>query len=149
MALHSLKEKNRNPIIISKLKMEIKKVSSGAKWEKIVGYSRAVKMGNIIEVAGTTAVDENNKVVGLDNPFEQTRFIIRKAEIALREFGAELSNVIRTRIYTTDISRWEDIGKAHGEFFREIKPAATMVEVSNLVNSDLLVEIEFSAVVPD
>jgi enamine deaminase RidA (YjgF/YER057c/UK114 family) len=129
--------------------MEIKKVSSGAKWEKIVGYSRAVKMGNIIEVAGTTAVDENNKVVGLDNPFEQTRFIIRKAEIALREFGAELSNVIRTRIYTTDISRWEDIGKAHGEFFREIKPAATMVEVSNLVNSDLLVEIEFSAVVPD
>lgn len=127
--------------------MEIRKVSSGAKWEEIVGYSRAVRMGNIIEVAGTTAIDENNNIVGRNDPYIQTQFIIKKAEKALMELGAGLENVIRTRIYTTDISKWEEIGKAHGEFFREIKPAATMVEVSNLVNPDLLVEIEFSAVI--
>jgi len=128
--------------------MEIKKVSSGAEWEEIAGYSRAVRMGNIIEVAGTTAIDENNNIVGLNDPYLQTQYIIRKAAKALKELDASLENIIRTRIYTTDISRWEEIGKAHAEFFREIKPAATMVEVSKLVHPDLLVEIEFSAVIP-
>jgi len=122
-----------------------KNVSSGAKWEEIVGYSRAILVGNVIEVAGTTAINENGEVVGINDPYVQTRYIIQIAEKALKELGADLSNVIRTRIYTTDISTWEEIGKAHGEFFREIKPVATMVEVSKLINPEILVEIEFSA----
>ena len=126
--------------------MEIKKVSSGVKWEDIVGYSRAVKMGNIVEVAGTIAYDDEGKLVGLNSPYEQTKFIIQKAEKALKELGCSLENVIRTRMYVTDISQWEEIGRAHGEFFKEIKPASTMVEVSKLVTSDTLVEIEFSAI---
>ena len=125
---------------------EIKRVSSGAKWEDIVGYSRAIQVGNVIEVAGTTAVDERGEVVGIDDPYAQTRYIIQKAEKALKELDADLSNVIRTRIYTTDISKWEEIGKAHGEFFREIKPVSTMVEVSKLISPETLVEIEFSAI---
>jgi len=123
-----------------------RKVSSGAKWEDIVGYSRAVRIGDIIEVAGTTAIDENGNLVGKDDPYKQTIFIIQKAEKALIELGAGLENVIRTRIYTTDISSWEEIGKAHGEYFKKIKPVATMVEVSKLINPEILVEIEFSAV---
>lgn len=126
--------------------MIIKKVSSGAMWEDIVGYSRAIQAGNIIEVAGTTAVDEDGNVVGINDHYTQTKYIIKKAEKALRELGADLSNVIRTRIFTTDISKWEKIGKAHGEFFRDIKPVATMVEVSKLISPETLVEIEFSAV---
>jgi len=122
------------------------KVSSGAKWEDIVGYSRAVRVGDIIEVAGTTAIDENGNLAGKDDPYKQTIFIIQKAEKALIELGAGLENVIRTRIYTTDISQWEKIGKAHGEYFKKIKPVATMVEVSKLINPEILVEIEFSAV---
>lgn len=126
--------------------MERKNISSGAKWEDIVGYSRAVKVGNLIEVAGTTAVD-NDEIVGINDAYLQTRFIIQKIEKALNEAGAELKDVIRTRMYVTDISRWEDIGRAHGEFFRDIKPAATMVEVKGLVHPDMLVEIEVSAIV--
>lgn len=126
--------------------IKTKKISSGAKWEDIVGYSRAIQVGNIIEVAGTTAVDENGNVKGINDPYIQTKYIIHKVEKALKELDADLSNVIRTRIYTTDISKWEEIGKAHGEFFREIKPVATMVEVSKLISSETLVEIEFSAV---
>lgn len=126
--------------------MERKLISSGAKWENIVGYSRAVKVGNIIEVAGTSAV-ENDEIVGKDDAYLQTRFIIQKIEKALKEAGAELKDVVRTRMYVTDISRWEDIGRAHGEFFRDIKPASTMVEVKGLVHPDMLVEIEVSAVV--
>lgn len=125
--------------------LQTKKISSGAKWEDIVGYSRAIQVGNIIEVAGTTAVDERGEVVGINDPYLQTKYIIQKAEKALKELDADLSDVIRTRIYTTDISKWEEIGKAHGEFFREIKPAATMVEVSKLISPETLVEIEFSA----
>ena len=121
------------------------KISSGAIWEEIVGYSRAIQTGNVIEVAGTTAINEKGEVVGINDPYIQTRYIIQIAEKALKELGADLSNVIRTRIYTTDISRWEEIGKAHGEFFRKIKPVATMVEVSKLINPETLVEIEFSA----
>lgn len=119
--------------------------SSGAKWEDIVGYSRAVKVGNIIEISGTTAVDKNNEIHGLGDPYEQTKYIILKAERALIELGSSLKEVIRTRIYTTDISKWEEIGRAHGAFFREIKPVATMVEVSRLIDKNILVEIEFSA----
>jgi enamine deaminase RidA (YjgF/YER057c/UK114 family) len=120
-------------------------ISSGAKWEEIVGYSRAVRLGNVIEVAGTTAVDEAGNVVGLGDPYEQTRFILSKIERALQVAGATLQDVVRTRIFVTDIARWEEIGRAHGEFFRSIKPATTMVEVKALISPELLVEIEVTA----
>ena len=117
-------------------------ISSGAKWEDIVGYSRAVRVGNIIEVAGTTAVDEQGNVVGLNDAYEQTRFILAKIEKALTAAGASLKDVVRTRMFGTDISKWEEIGRAHGEYFREIKPAASMIEVKGLISPELLVEIE-------
>ena len=120
--------------------------SSGAKWEDIVGYSRAVRMGNIIEVTGTVAVDENNKVVGAGNAYEQTVFIIKKIEQVLKRAGAELDHVIRTRMFVTDISRWEEYGKAHGEFFAKIRPCTTMVEVSKLIDPEYLIEIEATAI---
>lgn len=126
---------------------KVQRVSSGAVWEDIVGYSRAIRVGNVIEVAGTTAVNEEGKLIGLGDPYKQAIFIIQKAQKALHELGADLKDVIRTRIYTTDISQWEEIGKAHGEFFKEVKPAATMIEVSKLISPDILVEIEFSAMV--
>ena len=122
-------------------------ISSGAKWEEIVGYSRAVRVGDLVEVAGTTAVDQNGEVVGIDDPYEQTRFILSKIEKALIEAGAALKDVVRTRIFVTDISYWEEIGRAHGLYFREIKPASTMVEVRSLVNPEMLVEIEVSAII--
>ncbi|GIL14174.1 MAG: RidA family protein [Chloroflexi bacterium] len=122
-------------------------VSSGAKWENIVGYSRAVRIGNIVEVAGTTAVDENGQVVGAGDVYAQTRYILEKIERALNQAGAARTDVIRTRMFVTDISQWQEIGRAHGEFFRDIRPAATMVEVSALVSPELLVEIEVSAVI--
>jgi enamine deaminase RidA (YjgF/YER057c/UK114 family) len=121
--------------------------SSGAKWEDIVGYSRAVKIGNIVEVTGTVAVDENNKLVGENSAYEQTRFILQKIEKILARAGASMEDVIRTRIYVTDISRWEEYGKAHGEFFNRIKPCTTMVEVKNLIDPSFLVEIEASAII--
>jgi enamine deaminase RidA (YjgF/YER057c/UK114 family) len=121
-------------------------ISSGAKWEDIVGYSRAVKVGNIIEVAGTTAIDEQGAIVGLEDPYQQTLFILAKIEKALQAAGATRQDVVRTRMFVTDISRWEEIGKAHGEYFREIKPAATMVEVKALISPELLVEIEVTAI---
>ena len=120
--------------------------SSGAKWEDIVGYSRAVRMGNIIEVTGTVAVDENNKVVGPGNAYEQTVFIIKKIEQVLKRAGADLEHVIRTRMFVTDISRWEEYGRAHGEFFGKIRPCTTMVEVSNLIAPEYLIEIEATAI---
>ena len=124
-------------------------ISSGVKWEDIVGYSRAVKIGNVIEVAGTTALDEDGNLIGLDDLYEQTRYIIAKIEKALISAGATLADVVRTRIFTTDISRWEDIGRAHGEFFREIKPASTMLEVKALINPAMLVEIEATVILQD
>lgn len=124
-------------------------ISSGTAWEEIVGYSRAVRMGNMVEVAGTTAVDEEGTVVGVDDPGEQTRFILQKIEKALVEAGATMQDVVRTRIFVTDISRWEAVGRAHGEFFHLVKPVATMVEVSGLISPDLLVEIEVTAVIAD
>ena len=121
-------------------------ISSNTQWENIVGYSRAVRIGNLIEVAGTTAVDENSQVIGINNPYEQTCFILKKIERSLIQAGGSLDNVIRTRMYVTQIQHWEEIGRAHGEFFRSIKPVATMVEVKALIRPELLVEIEVTAV---
>ncbi len=122
-------------------------ISSGAKWEDIVGYSRAVRIGNIIEVAGTTAVDENGQTIGVNDPYEQTRYALRKIEKALQAAGASMQDVVRTRMFVTDISKWEEIGRAHGEFFRKVKPAASMIEVKGLISPELLVEIEVTAVI--
>jgi enamine deaminase RidA (YjgF/YER057c/UK114 family) len=127
--------------------MERINYASGATWEDIVGYSRAVKVGNMIEVTGTVAVDENNQLVGGDSAYEQTRFVITKIEQVLKRAGATLNDVVRTRIFVTDISRWEEYGKAHGEFFSSIKPCTTMVEVKNLIDKLFLVEIEASAII--
>ncbi len=124
-------------------------ISTGAKWEDIVGYSRAVKIGNLIEVTGTVATDSSGELVGKNDIYIQTKFIILKAEKVLEQLGASLKDVIRTRIFTTDISQWESIGRAHGELFGSIKPCTTMVEVSALIEKDYLVEIEFTAVLED
>lgn len=121
--------------------------SSGAKWEDIVGYSRAVKVGNIIEITGTVAVDENNSLVGKDNAYEQARFIIEKIEKILLLAGSSLKDVVRTRMFVTDISRWEEYGKAHGEFFKEIKPCTSMIQVSALIEPAYLIEIEATAII--
>jgi len=120
--------------------------SSGAKWEDIVGYSRAVKIGNVIEVTGTVAVDENNQLVGGDNAYEQAKYIIQKIERVLKNAGAELKDVVRTRMFVTDISRWEEYGKAHGEFFKSIRPCTSMIEVKGLIESTYLIEIEATAI---
>lgn len=122
-------------------------VSSGAAWEPIVGYSRAVRIGPHVQVAGTTAVDASGAVVGPDDPYAQTIQILKNIEAALDKAGARMEDVVRTRIFTTDISRWEEIGRAHGEFFRDIRPACTMVEVSRLISPEMLVEIEADAIV--
>lgn len=124
-------------------------ISSGAKWEDIVGYSRAVRVGNTVEVAGTTAVDEQGNVVGLNDAYEQTRFILAKIENALTAAGASLKDIVRTRMFVTDISKWEEIGKAHGEVFHTIKPAASMIEVKGLISPELLVEIEVTAILSE
>jgi len=121
------------------------KVSSGTKWEDIVGYSRAVRVGNMVFVAGTTAVD-GLVVVGEGNIYQQTHFIITKIEKALQQCGASLANVVQTRMYVTNINLWEEVAKAHSEFFDTIRPAATMVEVSALAMPQLLIEIEVIAV---
>ena len=121
------------------------KISSGSPWENIVGYSRAIRVGNIIEVAGTTAMD-GDTLIGKGDVYAQTVFIFKKIEKALTEAGGSLNDIVRTRMYVVDISRWEAAGKAHGEFFKNIKPVSTMVEVSNLINNDLLIEIEVTAI---
>ena len=125
-------------------------ISSGSKWEDVIGYSRAVRIGNVIEVSGTTtAVDENGKTLGLDDPYEQTRLALVKIEKALKEAGASLEDVVRTRLFVTDIARWEDYGRAHGEVFKDIKPVTTMVEVKGLIGAELLVEIEATAILSE
>jgi enamine deaminase RidA (YjgF/YER057c/UK114 family) len=122
-------------------------ISSGTKWEPLVGYSRAVRVGPHIHVAGTTAVDKTGALVGPGDPYAQTAFILRKIEAALIEAGGSIGQVVRTRMFVTDISRFEEIGRAHGEVFKDIRPASTMVEVKALVDPELLVEIEADAYV--
>lgn len=123
-----------------------KNFSSGAKWEDIVGYSRAVLVGNQLEVTGTVAVNEQGILVGENDMYEQTRFILQKIERVMAEAKFSLADTVRTRIFVTDISRWEEVGRAHQEFFGEIRPATTMVEVKALISPEYLVEIEVSAV---
>jgi enamine deaminase RidA (YjgF/YER057c/UK114 family) len=130
-------------------KMQTTRYSTGTKWEPVVGYSRAVRAGNIIWVSGTTATDEKGTVVGAGDPYKQTVQTIKNIETALKALGAELSHVTRTRIYVTDITTWEIVGKAHGEYFGNIRPATSMVEVSCLISPEMLVEIEADAFVSD
>ncbi|HSU57725.1 MAG TPA: RidA family protein [Bryobacteraceae bacterium] len=120
-------------------------ISSGAKWEDIVGYSRAVRVGGRIYLTGTTAIDEKGELIGAGDPYRQTVQIIRNIERALKQAGATLENVVRTRMFVTDIQRWEEYGRAHREFFRDIRPCATMVEVRALIDPQMLIEIEVEA----
>jgi enamine deaminase RidA (YjgF/YER057c/UK114 family) len=129
--------------------MERRRVSSGTEWESRVGYSRAVRVGSQIHVSGTTATDDDGDVVGVGDPYEQTTQALSNVEDALAEAGASLSDVIRTRMFVTDIDDWEAIGEAHGEYFGNIRPATSMLEVSQLIDPALLVEIEAVAVVDE
>jgi enamine deaminase RidA (YjgF/YER057c/UK114 family) len=127
--------------------MTRRNISSGTIWEEKVGYSRAVKVGDQVYVSGTVAVNDKNEIVGIDDPYEQAKFIFKKIENAIEKAGGKLNDIVRTRMYLTDISDAEEIGKAHAEFFKEIKPASTMIEISKLVDPQMLVEIEVDAVI--
>lgn len=121
--------------------------ASGSKWEDIVGYSRAVKVGNVVEVTGTVASDEEGNVVGPNDAYAQTRYIYQKIKAVLERAGSRLEEVVRVRMFVTDISRWQEYGRAHSEFFAHIKPCNTMVEVSALIEPSYLVEIEATAII--
>ena len=123
--------------------------SSGTKWEKMAGYSRAVRLGNVVEVAGTSAVDENGNVIGEGDAYRQTIYILNKIGYALNQTGSKLEDVVRTRIYVKNMGDWQDVVRAHGEVFKDILPATTLVEVCALINTKLIVEIDAKAVVQD
>ena len=124
-------------------------IASGTPWEPIVGYSRAVRVGTSVYISGTTATDTAGRVVGAGDPYAQTRQALRNIESALARAGARLAHVVRTRIYVTDITQWQEIGRAHGETFGAVRPATSMVEVRRLIDPDMLVEIEADAIIDD
>jgi len=127
--------------------MERVNYSSGSKWEDIVGYSRAVKVGNVVEVTGTVASGDDGNVVGKDDAYAQTKYIYQKIEKVLARAGATMKDVVRVRMFVTDIARWQEYGKAHSEFFKTIKPCNTMVEVRALIEPEYLIEIEATAII--